>query len=73
MVLAIAAIVVAVELLYFERDRLPDGLVGVGPTVEDDLERVEHDLDERKEDLQTLEDAVEQIEVSGGEPEEGDE
>ncbi|MFB6198191.1 MAG: hypothetical protein ABEI52_07990, partial [Halobacteriaceae archaeon] len=73
MVLAIAAIVIGVELLYFERDRLPDGVIGVGPAIEEDLEQVEHDLDDLKEDLQTLEEDLEQFEVRSGERGKGDE
>ncbi|MFB6085958.1 MAG: hypothetical protein ABEJ84_04005 [Halodesulfurarchaeum sp.] len=57
MVLAIAAIVIGLELLYFERDRLPEEVIGVGKTLEGDLEAVEHDLDELTEDLQTLEES----------------
>jgi hypothetical protein len=36
-VLVVAAAVVGVELLYFERERLPDPLLDVGAEVEDDV------------------------------------
>jgi len=51
MVLVVAAVVIGVEVLYFERDHLPDELQGVTEELETDLSKLEKDVESLAENL----------------------
>jgi hypothetical protein len=51
MVLVVAGLVLGVELLYFERERLPDSVVGAGKTAASELESAEADVEAISGDL----------------------
>ncbi|MFB6253603.1 MAG: APC family permease [Halobacteriaceae archaeon] len=69
MVLIIAVIVIGIELLYFERDELPDNVVGIEGNIREDLREIEQDLEELEEDIETIREDIRKLEVQSDEEE----